>query len=144
MSNLLEPHLLPVCVWMDLCVCWLGCCGESEQDIETCNLSPCVFVLCHAEAYVCVCVRERWQEGLCVCVCGCAGVCAGVGANVGIHHVPSVMPQSEISLVANNSKTRKWPKGGETDKYRFITVFPKTKSLFHIIVSVIMLLLYWD
>lgn len=37
----------------------------------------------------------------------CAFMGVRVGVNVGVHNVPSVMAQSEISLIANNSKTRK-------------------------------------
>lgn len=50
-----------------------------------------------------MCLREREREtkiiGVCACVC--------VGGNVGVRYVPSVRSQSEISLAANNSKTRK-------------------------------------
>lgn len=65
-----------------------------------------------------------------------------VGANVGAHCVPSVLPQSEISLVANNSKTRKLPKGGETVEVQIYTsVSPKKRSMCYITVDVIMLAL---
>lgn len=50
-----------------------------------------------------LCDRDGGKDGLSACVC----VCACAGANAGVHYVPSAMPQSEISLVANNSKTRK-------------------------------------
>lgn len=43
-----------------------------------------------------------------------ASVC--VGANVGVHYAPSVMPQSEIRLVANNSKTREMTQGRRNRK----------------------------
>lgn len=46
----------------------------------------------------------------------------------GVRYVPSVMPQSEISPAANNSKTRKQPKGRRIYKVEpLASVFPKTK-----------------
>lgn len=53
-------------------------------------------------------------------VCGC------VGANVGVHSAPSVIPQSEISPVANNSKTGNDPREEKTSR-DFTPVFPRTK-----------------
>ena len=80
---------------------WLGCRGECVREILKHAMSHHV-VLCFVILRS-VCVSEREIIGVCVCVC----VCVCFGANVGVRYVPSVMPQSETSLVANNSKTRK-------------------------------------
>lgn len=52
----------------------------------------------------------------------------------GVRYVPSVMPQSEISPAANNSKTRKQPKGRRNYKVEpLASVFSKTKvDILHI------------
>lgn len=54
---------------------------------------------------MCLCLVMIWS----VCVCERDGVCVNVDANVDVQEIPSVRPQSEISLVANNSKTQRWP-----------------------------------
>lgn len=83
----------------------------------------------------CVCARPRlfvwfcassccrlclwWRQRLTVCV---------LVLMFGVRYVPSVMPQSEISPAANNSKTRKQPKGRRNYKVEpLASVFPETK-----------------
>lgn len=52
-----------------------------------------------------LCLVMIWS----VCACVRDSVCVYVGANVDVHEIPSVRPQSEISLVANHGKTQRWP-----------------------------------
>lgn len=60
-----------------------------------------------------------WRQRLTVCV---------LVLMFGVRYVPSVMPQSEISPAANNSKTRKQPKGRRNYKVEpLASVFRKTK-----------------